>query len=143
MNKSVAKERVNQANVNIAKKAIRDKSPSYLNNKLVSQTSLDDPALREELQSELSTFQKDAIKAEVNEHVLQNALKKRSEWRVEHKLDDKQLFVLFSEFSSMMQITREQANDNAPNSMKNKLLKKSKHAGEFNEAMNKLFPICS
>lgn len=50
----------------------------------------------------LTERQKDKLKAEANEHVMTNAIKQRKQWREEYKLNDKLLFRLFSEFSSMM-----------------------------------------
>lgn len=57
----------------MAKRALRDRSPSYLNQKLVSQTSLQDnsnAANKLKVKYKLSKKEKDKIKGEVNEHVL-------------------------------------------------------------------------
>lgn len=54
--------------------ALRDRSPSYLNSKLVSRTSLQDETTRAQVKSKMSRKQKEKLEAEVNEHVLQNAL---------------------------------------------------------------------
>ena len=95
------------------------------------------------MQKKISIEDKDRITAEVNEHVLQNALKQRCNWRDEHKLDDKQLFKLFGEFSSMMQIYRMQENSKDSNSVKVKLEKLNSLIGVRVDPLAHLFPINS
>lgn len=41
------------------------------------------------MQQKLNSMQKKQIKADLNEHILQNALKQREKWREEHHLEDK------------------------------------------------------
>ena len=64
------KEILSTRNINVAKMAIKDRSPSYLNQKLVSQTSLQDNTARVKLNAKLTKKQSEKIEAEVNEHVL-------------------------------------------------------------------------
>ena len=136
-------ERISTKNINVARLALKERSPSYLNHKLVSQTSLQDQPTRAKVTKKLTSQQKDKIKADVNEHVLQNALKQRESWRDEYNLDDRQLYGLFSEFSSMMQISRMQSNDAAAGSLKNEMVKRNMMIGNTDTSMNELFPIGS
>jgi len=89
----------------------------------------------------LTKKEQEQIKSEVNEHVLQNALDQRKSWRDKYKLDERQLYNLFSEFSSMMQISRQQQVENAPCSVKNKLAQANKKTGEVDAMISKLFPM--
>lgn len=64
---------VSDANIKVAKRALRDRSPSYLNQKLVSQTSFQDNSFaagKLKVKYKLSKKQKDKIQSDVNEHVL-------------------------------------------------------------------------
>ena len=77
------------------------------------------------------------VKAEMNMHVLQNALEQRKEWRQAFNLNDKELFESFSEFSAMMVINRNKINENNPNSLKNKL-----EAATLNkDYLSEVFPV--
>lgn len=130
----------------IAKIAIKERSPGYSNNKLVSQTSIqgfDQKLSNNQVDFKLSQRQKDKLLAETNEHVLINAIKQRKLWREEYKLDDAELFKLFSEFSSMMQINRMQINENAEDSIQNRMLYENEKTGESDAKMSKLFPMGS
>lgn len=81
--------RISERNIKIARLAIRERSPSYTNNKLVSQTSQQDESQHAEIKMKLTQRQKDKLKAEANEHVMQNALKQREAWREKYSLDDR------------------------------------------------------
>ena len=81
-------QQISARNIKVAKMALRDRSPSYLNSKLVSRTSLQDNVTRAKVETQMSQTQKDALEAEVNEHVLQNALKQREQWREAYQLND-------------------------------------------------------
>ena len=134
-------KRIKDENIQIARVAIRERSPSYSNNKLVSQTSQQDESQHAAIKMNLTRRQKDKLKAEANEHVMQNALKQRESWRHKYNLDDRQLFSLFSEFSSMMQIHRMQTNEEAHDSLKNQMKIRNAKTGENDEGMSKLFPM--
>ena len=54
------------------------------------------------------------MKAEINNHLLQNAFAQRHQWRAQFGLTDKQLFEMFSEFTAMIMLTRQEINDQDP-----------------------------
>lgn len=52
-----------------------------------------------------------ALAALINDHLLQNAIAQRQAWKEKYGVSDRELFELFSEFTAMMVITRQQLND--------------------------------
>lgn len=57
------------------------------------------------------------LRAQINSHLLQNAFAQRQQWREQYGLTDKQLFELFSEFTAMIMLTRQELNDQDPTSL--------------------------
>ena len=91
-----------------------------MGDKLVSQVGLQSETF-DFKQEDRSRVEEAEVKAEMNMHVLQNTLTQRTEWRNQYKLNDKELFEVFSEFSAMMVLHRQRINEAKPDSMKNRL----------------------
>ena len=54
----------------IAQMAMKDRNPSYMNDKLVSNITLKDTETIAKVQQKLSFVQKKKLKADINEHIL-------------------------------------------------------------------------
>ena len=112
---------IDEDTVQLAKVAIKERSPSYVGNKLVSQVGMQSDAFDVKQATGGNRVEDEKVKAELNMHVLQNTLKQRQEWRKQYNLDDKELFEAFSEFSAMMVLNRQKLNENNPASLKNRV----------------------
>ena len=77
------------------------------------------------------------MKAEMNDHIMQNAISQRQIWREQYKITDKNLFSLFSEFTAMMMINRQNINDSHPKSLPSKY----KRTEEGNDYLKDLFQV--
>ena len=65
---------IDQDTIELAKVAIRERSPSYVGNKLVSQVAMRGDVFNCSPKVSKNKLEEENVKAEMNMHVLQNAL---------------------------------------------------------------------
>ena len=65
---------IDKDTIELAKVAIRERSPSYVGNKLVSQVAMQGDVFNCSQQVSKNKLEEENVKAEMNMHVLQNAL---------------------------------------------------------------------
>ena len=63
-------DHVRGKNLTIAQMAMKDRNPSYMNDKLVSNITLQDNETIAKVQQKLNIVQKKKLKADINEHIL-------------------------------------------------------------------------
>ena len=68
-------------------------------------------------------------------------MKQREAWRKKFKLEDKQLYHAFSEFSALMMIHRQRMNEQNPRSLTNIMDKLERNQQSKRDYLDSLFPI--
>ena len=71
----MANKGIDEDTIQLAKVAIKERSPSYVGNKLVSQVGMQSEAFDVTQEKGGTKVENDKVKAELNMHVLQNTLK--------------------------------------------------------------------